>query len=177
MLSLHQNATLHIGFMPDAEALNQLILEQFNRAIDDPDTRKTHLFEGRYENIYIDRDKIPALSKVLESAKQYVAEISGVDRDELRCGFWFNQMQPGQVTIAHTHDDADEIMSGTYYIVVPEHSGNLVIKDPYCRTIVTPEPGRFVFFKPDVLHEVTRNESHAMRLSIGMNFGLQQTAD
>jgi hypothetical protein len=33
--------------------------------------------------------------------------------------------------------------------------------------------GQFVFFAPDVLHEVTENRSTRPRLSIGMNFGIR----
>ena len=85
-------------------------------------------------------------------------------------------MPPGSTTTLHTHDDADELMSAVYYVNVPENSGRLVIHEKKdgvgSRKIeITPEAGDFIFFKPDVAHEVTRNNSAQSRLSIAFNFG------
>jgi ectoine hydroxylase-related dioxygenase (phytanoyl-CoA dioxygenase family) len=71
---------------------------------------------------------------------------------------------------------SDELLSAVYYVEVPEDSGNLVIyekipgEDPR-KIEIAPAAGEFVFFKPDVAHEVTRNNSSQSRLSIGLNFG------
>lgn len=39
------------------------------------------------------------------------------------------------------------------------------------REEIQPREGTFVFFMPDVLHEVTHNESNRVCLSIGFNIG------
>lgn len=84
-------------------------------------------------------------------------------------------MNPGDVTTAHTHDDDDELLSCVYYIKVPKdvsNSGELILMANNEKTVIQPEEGKFVFFSPATLHEVTKNESNESRLSIAFNFGL-----
>ena len=80
-------------------------------------------------------------------------------------------MAPGDVTTAHTHDDDDELLSGVYYVRVPENSGKLVIHEAGRREEIEPEQGMFIFFSPQTLHEVTRNDSDEIRVSVAFNFG------
>ena len=80
-------------------------------------------------------------------------------------------MPPGAITTAHRHDDDDDLLSGVYYVDVPENSGYLVLHQGTHQDVIQPEAGLFIFFAPDVVHEVTENLSHANRISIGMNFG------
>jgi len=164
----------HTGFVPSADTLNQRIIDGFRRHADDPVTNKTHFFEGRYENIYIDREKIPEMYQIIEQAIGYAAEILGIEQDKLQCGFWFNSMNSGDMTIAHTHDDDDELLSGVYYVEVPENSGLLCLGVGKNQVKVEPEAGKMVFFSPRLIHEVTTNLSDQHRLSIGMNFGLKE---
>jgi len=163
----------HYTYLSDAADINASIVAGFEQYKDAADTKKTHLFEGRYENVYIDREHIPALGRVIEQATKHVACILNMDASKLQCGFWFNSMQPGQVTIAHTHDDDDELMSGVYYIQVPENAGNLLLGVGENQACVEPEAGKMVFFSPALIHQVTENKSDQHRLSIGMNFGLK----
>ena len=149
-------------------------LEQYQR----DDIRKTHLFEGRYENIYLDENHIPQLKAVIEEATERAAQVlqeDGIDVSKLRAGYWFNYMPPGATTTLHTHDDDDELLSCVYYVIVPENSGNLIIYDGEKKIEIDSQTGDFVFFKPDVRHEVSRNNSTEHRLSIGMNFGTAET--
>ncbi len=155
--------------------LNPAVLSGFLASHEDPSIRKTHLFEGRYENIYIDEKHIPELAEIIKAATDHATQILGVDK--LRAGYWMNFMPPGSITIAHRHDDDDELLSGVYYVSVPENAGNLILQDPHDasesgKIEIIPQAGLFVFFKPDVVHEVTRNNSSGNRLSIGMNFGI-----
>ncbi|MCK4710140.1 MAG: hypothetical protein KAU21_16095, partial [Gammaproteobacteria bacterium] len=73
-----------------------------------------------------------------------------------------------------THDDDDELMSGVYYVTVPESSGQLLLGIAGHHITIEPEAGKMVFFKPNVIHEVSKNLSTHHRLSIGMNFGLKK---
>lgn len=173
MSELNHIKYAHFAFMPAAEALNNKILSGFEQYQDDAKNKKTHFFSGRYENIYIEREKIPELNQVIEQAIRYVAEILDIEAAKLQCGFWFNSMKPGNVTQPHTHDDDDELMSGVYYIKVPENSGRLLLGVSDNQVVVEPEAGKMVFFKPNLVHEVTENLSQHHRLSIGMNFGLK----
>jgi len=167
-------ASYFIRDLPDHHEINTAIKQQFCSQVDHQDTVKTHYFAGRYENIYLGLDKVPALQFVIEQARQFAAEILG-STAELHVGFWFNAMAPGDTTTLHTHDDDDECLSAVYYIDAPEGSGNLIVHIDNERVSITPQTSRFVFFYPNVPHEVAENTSKYNRLSIGMNFGMKQS--
>ena len=133
--------------------------------------KRTHLFNGRYENIYLNENHIPELSIFLEEACEHANAILGTTK--INAGYWFNYMPAGAVTLPHRHDDDDELLSGVYYVAVPENSGDLIIHADHDKVRISPEKGMFVFFKPDVIHEVTENLSQSERLSIGINFGIR----
>ena len=162
-------ANTHIVFSGLQHSLNQALLEGFLGHKDDDDIKRTHLFNGRYENIYLTSEQIPELEQLVSEACEHASRITGVG--DLRAGHWFNYMPPGAVTTAHSHDDDDELLSAVYYISVPANSGQLVIHDNDKRHGITPREGMFVFFAPDVVHEVSRNLSTRDRLSIAFNFG------
>jgi hypothetical protein len=169
--TLITNSRIHIGFMPDAEDLNHQIMAAYLQLREPDLIKRSHFFGGRYENLYLERERIPAIGRVLEQAECYAITLLKNPEQELRSGFWINDMGPGEATTEHDHDDYDELLSGVYYVQVPQNSGELVIVDKYSRTLVTPQPGMFVFFAPDVLHSVSINCSVERRISIGMNFG------
>lgn len=169
--------SLHTARLADHHELNQQLIEGLQRFIDDQDTRKTHEFFGRYENIYIDAEKIPAISQVLIKVTEIAADILQRPAGELKAGLWFNLMNPGDRTTLHRHDDDDELLSAVYYVKVPQNSGQLVLSRPPLDCRVTPEEGLFVFFPPDMPHEVTENLSQHSRISLGINIGPRQRDD
>jgi Rps23 Pro-64 3,4-dihydroxylase Tpa1-like proline 4-hydroxylase len=160
-----------------SQALNTDITTGFLANHQRDDVLKTHLFDGRYENIYLTSEHIPALTMLIDEATELAESI--LQLDNLRAGYWFNFMPPGSTTTVHRHDDDDELLSAVYYVDVAENSGNLIIYDDTKnesfgeagKVEITPTAGNFIFFKPDVRHEVTRNNSSKSRLSIGINFG------
>ena len=132
--------------------------------------KESHLFNGRYENIYISEKLIPCVKTVLNQAQHYASAILGLPASGLKHGFWFNDMRPGDNTGPHCHDDDDELLSAVYYVNVPENSGRLLLHD--CeQTAIAPTAGMFVFFSPTLVHEVEENRSRQNRLSIGINIG------
>lgn len=148
------------------------------------DIRKTHLFGGRYENIYLNHNHIPQLRALMADATAKAEKL--LHKEGIRAGYWFNYMPPGSVTLAHRHDDDDELLSGVYYVDIPENSGNLILHEKVRHSEnknkpesieISPEEGIFIFFQPDIMHEVTINRSPESRLSIGMNFGIPSTED
>lgn len=169
-LALQNNSIVHIGFMPDAEEINRQIMAAYAPLREEDIVKRSHHFGGRYENLYIERDRIPAIQLVLAQAEEYAKTILQAQQP-IRSGFWFNDMGPGQSTSEHDHDEYDELLSGVYYVQVPEKSGNLMILDQYSRTEVNSQAGMFVFFAPTVLHSVSANNSSQRRISLGMNFG------
>lgn len=166
-----RSAHIHLAYLANHGPNDEAILKDFRRHADDPGVRRSHYFEGRYENLYLDCERIPALALVLEQARRLAAAILGLSDRLPKVGFWLNHMAPGQVTLPHRHDDDDELLSGVYYVRVPAGSGELLLRDPPLLTRVSPQAGMYVLFPPTVLHEVSRNQSDAARLSIGMNFG------
>ncbi len=167
-------ANTHIVYSSKPDALNHALLQGFLKHQHDPDIKRTHLFGGRYENIYLTSRQIPQLRELLDEACDHARRFLHVD--DLQAGCWFNFMPGGSVTSVHSHDDYDELMSGVYYVSVPENSGDLIIHNGDERHIIQPQEGMFVFFAPDVVHEVSRNMSSEDRLSIAINFGQRRYA-
>ena len=155
------------------EDFNKVLMQSFLDHQMDENLRKTHLFEDRYENIYLNEQHIPELKPLLNEALRFAEEI--LKTKNLRFAYWFNYMPVGASTTLHTHDDDDELLSGVYYVKVPENSGNLIV---YGHTKnkekleIQSKTGDFLFFKPDNPHEVSKNNSTEHRLSIAFNFGL-----
>lgn len=154
--------------------VNKTVLKKFELLSDSDIKEKTHLFNGRYENIYLEEYKIPELEIIISTALDNAADILNLKRETLGFGFWMNAMASGDVTTAHTHDDDDELLSCVYYIKVPDKSGDLIITKNKRRINIPAKEGTFVFFSPATLHEVERNESGQSRLSIAFNFGLRK---
>lgn len=166
-----QHFSLHTTQLGHFQKLNQQLLEGLNRHIDDKNTRKTHLFFGRYENIYISSDQVPQISEILNSVIKIAAKILKRPSCELKAGLWFNVMNPGDKTTLHKHDDDDELLSAVYYIKVPSNSGSLILGKEPAYTKLTPQEGLLAFFPPNMPHEVTENLSQECRISLGINIG------
>jgi len=168
---LTQNSTLHIASLPLAAELNSRIMKSYGQLREQDLLRRSHFLGGRYENLYLDHDRIPELKQILAQATSCAALLLGKSVPSLKSGFWLNAMAPGQATSKHDHDEDDELLSAVYYIHVPENSGNLIIHDRHCQTELIPEAGMLVLFSPVVVHSVTTNLSGENRLSMAMNFG------
>lgn len=168
---MHRNSPIHIAFLAEAAEINRQIMDGYRQLREQDFSRRSHFFGERYENLYLERGRIPAIGQVLEQAQTHAATLLQRPRQTLRCGFWLNDMGPGEATTEHDHDDDDELLSGVYYVQVPDNSGELVIVDSHIRSLVTPQAGMFVFFAPTVVHSVSANRSGERRLSIGINFG------
>ena len=167
---LVSNSHLHVGFMPGSAELNRQILDRYLEMREQDFLRRTHFFGGRYENLYFERERIPALARVMAHAENYAQTLLR-QSTRLRSGFLVNDMGPGESTTEHDHDENDEMLSAVYYIQTPQDSGDLVIVDSHSRTLIPPQAGMFVFFAPSVVHSVSVNCSTERRISLGMNFG------
>lgn len=171
-----QNFTIcyRVVQLADSERLNTAIRTQYQGLKDasSTDITRSHYFEGRYENIYIPASVLTSIRPLLDAARREAADF--LQRDNLpEAGFWLNEMEPGHVTLAHRHDEDDELLSGVYYIDVAENSGELVLEQGVAITRIRPQAGMLVLFPPDVLHHVTENLGTETRLSVGMNFGVR----
>jgi hypothetical protein len=164
----------YVTELPEAARVNAAILQQYRALGGSPELKRSHYFEGRYENIYLPEHSLPALQPVLAAARQSAGRFLRRDHHDLAVGFWLNEMGPGHRTLPHSHDEDDELASGVYYVRVPEDSGELILRQGVTVTRVSPREGLFVFFPPQIVHEVSENCSDATRLSIGMNFGVRK---
>jgi hypothetical protein len=175
MTGLHEyRIEYYVTALPEAAEGNAAILEQSRALTDSAEIRRSHYFEGRYENIYLPEPSLPALQPVLAAARQAACRFLRRQQPDLAVGFWFNEMGPGHRTLAHSHDEDDELVSGVYYVRVPDDSGELILRQGAAVTRITPQEGMMVLFPPHVVHEVSANQSGATRLSIGMNFGVRR---
>jgi hypothetical protein len=131
--------------------------------------RRSHSFHGRFENTYVPAELIPPLAPLLDWVLQQARALLG--RDDLRYGFWFNEMAPGQRTSLHSHEEDDELLSAVYYLAAEPGCGRLVLWDGESDCRVEPQPGLLLLFPPDLPHEVEPNQSDQPRLSVAFNFG------
>jgi hypothetical protein len=160
-----------IGECQDCDALNATLRARIELLPQKDIVRRHHYLGGRYENLYVAFESIPEIRVILDMATAQAAHILIRPKKDLRVGWWLNIMRPGDVTCAHTHDENDEILSGVYYIDVPPDSGKLVLIDGSRREEVWPHAGMFIFFAPEILHEVMHNESGRQQISVGFNLG------
>jgi len=172
-----QNFTLHTQMIDNPESLNQQLINGLDTFIDAESTRKSHHFFGRYENIYIDQKQIPALADILKNSIHFAAKILNCNENTLKAGLWFNVMNPGDKTTLHRHDDDDELLSAVYYVELSENSGFLQLKNQKTDIQITPTAGLFVFFPPDMPHQVSENLSNKRRVSLGINIGPLSNSD
>lgn len=150
---------------------NASVIDAMGKLSDDGYSRKTHYFNGRYENLYIDPAVLPGLDFILDQAIRYAAKILGRPKDTVRAGFWLNIMREGDITSRHSHDDNDELLSGVYYLQVPEESGMFRYFSHEGSRSIEPVVGTFLFFHPGLVHEVTRHGAGLPRISMGLNIG------
>lgn len=163
---------IHQVVCHECKPLHEAIIKSILDLLDDPDTHKSHFFHGRYENIYIDEEKVPAMKPVLHMILQEAVRLLDTTEEELQMGFWINYMQQDDVTTRHSHDDDDELLSGTYYLQMPKDSGVLLIKqDDQTIEAIEPEAATLAFFHPSAEHEVTVHRSPIPRISLGFNVG------
>jgi hypothetical protein len=166
---IHCVAPVWITHLEHADRHLATLAERFLALRDDPQTRTSHWFEQRFENIYIDRERLPELTPVATEVLACAKSI--LDRSELKYGFWFNEMKPGDRTTLHDHHEDDELLSAVLYLTAPVGSGDLLLHDEPATVRVSPQAGRMVLFPPDLPHEVETNRSGSNRLSIAFNFG------
>lgn len=117
----------------------------------------------------------------------------GMDLPETYIQYWVNYNRPGDVNRKHHHTDCVVLSSGVYYLKVPENSGRFIVHDPRGRTIesmadskfygmyselgITPEEDMIFYFPSWLEHEVEKNESDEIRVSIAFNILSKEEVD
>ncbi len=168
MLSLLPRGEYSVQQSPFEKRFNTALLSQYLAAKDLESVKKTHFFNGRFENIYLDEKQAPLLNDLKIDARNRASQIVGRPVQKLGC--WFNAMGPNADTTLHSHDDDDELLSGVYYVCVPENSGELLIHTENKIVQHSPREGQWVFVSPLTPHAVNKNRSAELRLSVAFNF-------
>lgn len=100
---------------------------------------------------------------------------------------WINVMDKGAVHAAHIHPHA--VISGTYYVTVPDKAGAIRFEDPRLAMLmaapakkarakpanrpfvsVTPKPGMLLLWESWLRHGVEPNRAKGQRISISFNY-------
>lgn len=101
---------------------------------------------------------------------------------------WINLLEPGGTHAAHIHPHS--VISGTYYVDVPDGAGAIRFEDPRHAMMmaapprkpkarkenqsfvtVSPKPGMLLMWESWLRHEVPVNNSAETRFSISFNYG------
>jgi uncharacterized protein YcgL (UPF0745 family) len=168
------SANCHVVACPHCLPYHPAIIQQLYALKDSDQARKSHYFAGRYENIYLAPQVVPEIDVILDSAVKQAASLLACKPSDLQLRFWFNLMQQNDVTLPHTHDVNDEVLSATYYLQIPPQSGKLLLRLADSVREIVPSEGTFVFFDPEIEHEVTIHQHAKARISLGLNFGYSQ---
>jgi uncharacterized protein (TIGR02466 family) len=164
-----------------------------------------------WDNIHNDTRFKPLVDIIETQYKQLHAELGLVDQVDFEVNnMWVNVNFPGCHNRFHRHVNppsldrisSSSIISGTYYVHVPENSGDLVFhagredyshmtheaaivripeiflknqKNMHIRPIyrVKPQAGDLLLWFSDVIHGVEHNKSDEHRISISFNLGLK----
>ncbi|SEL29859.1 conserved hypothetical protein [Sphingomonas palmae] len=93
---------------------------------------------------------------------------------------WVNVMKPGGTHSGHLHPHS--VVSGTFYVAVPEGSGALKLEDPRLPMLMAAptRPDTFVYAEPSagslflweswLRHEVMPSSAKAERISVSFNY-------
>ncbi len=127
------------------------------------------------EDLYLRHENVKMLCEKIEGI---IRENFGLDTGIKDC--WLNVNNPGGFNYEHNHAG---VISGCFYVHVPDNSGDIVFHNPAIRAetvpvierynerymYVTPESGDLLIFPPWLTHHVEPNMSPQNRITISFN--------
>ncbi len=162
-------------FVPDGDKFDrQAILRQLFQH--EAHSTQSHLINNRWENTYLETHFTPAVTSLLSYAASRAGKICdkkllvphqllGFAANE----YWFNMAHPGESTGMHNHRDGS-LVSGVYYLDVPQDGGNLFFRREDGSDIETySKTGEMVLFPSHLDHYVAVNNSSSVRVSLAFN--------
>jgi uncharacterized protein (TIGR02466 family) len=139
--------------------------------------------------------RIPAFADLTRALQPHVAQFArtadfDLNRRRLALdSLWVNVMSAGAVHAPHIHPHA--VISGTYYVTVPEGSGVLRFEDPRLGLMmaapprrkrarlenrsfvdVAPKAGQVLLWESWLRHGVEANKAKSPRISVSFNYRL-----
>ena len=155
-----------------SELLHQFILHKEK-------TEKSHKISGRWENQYLEIEKVPSARIPMRFARNLAKDELGIssiilfesppNTPNAYRPFWFNVASHGEMTGLHDHANL-AALSGVTYLQASENCGDLYFrKEGIADLVVKPEVGKLVVFPPCLRHGVDSNESGEDRISFAFN--------
>jgi len=134
-----------------------------------------------YDRPHLNTLKEYILAKCYQSVCGDISEVNELNLRMDFSGGWINVKGPGEGIEAHGHNDCS--LTATYYVQAEETSGDIVfmmqgghissdgsfINNDFSilpHKHITPVSGKLVIFPAYIIHEVQRNRSNALRISI-----------
>ena len=152
---------------------------------------------GWHSHDQIHRDeKLADIRKIIGTSCVACAQFMEFDFDNFELAIkemWLNRNSPGDFNKAHIHPNA--ILSGAYYVKVPEGAGNIELYDPVPARLMNVYPvkkrkpinlqaveyraeeGLLLIFPSWLQHSVQPNKSEGDRVSISFNIGFRSAAN
>jgi len=134
-----------------------------------------------------DLSEFAELTQRLYQMQYEIYQAEGLAGDPFLGNMWANINYPGSSNAIHMHPNC--LWSGSYYVTVPENSGNIYFEDPRTPSLMTmprrnqelpvnsrrmiesqPRAGRAIMFPAWLNHGVNENQSDQIRISIAFNF-------
>jgi uncharacterized protein (TIGR02466 family) len=137
--------------------------------------------------------RIPAFRQLLKQIDKHAASFAKELHWDIRGGkpicdsIWVNVMPEGGSHTSHIHTNA--VISGTYYVAVPQGAGPIVYEDPRHALMMaapprlakaprefkshiseTPKAGTLLLWESWLRHEVPLNKADGLRISISFNY-------
>ena len=166
---------LLVSYVPDSSQWIPLLLEKLHKNLSS--CKKSHKFNGRWENLYLDIDTVPEAKIPIKFARELALKIWDknslalfISNDETKnClpPFWFNISKKDDLTGLHDHSQT-AILSGVVYLKAAKDSGNLYFKKDN-EIEIEPEIGKLVLFPSHLKHGVRANKSNVERISLAFN--------
>jgi uncharacterized protein (TIGR02466 family) len=139
--------------------------------------------------------RIPAFAKLVKVIDKHALSFAKALHWDLRgtkpkCdSLWVNVMPEGGAHTSHIHPNS--VISGTYYVAVPQGAGPIVYEDPRLAMLMaapprkksaprefrthiseTPQPGSLLLWESWLRHEVPLNRAEGNRISVSFNYVL-----
>jgi uncharacterized protein (TIGR02466 family) len=136
---------------------------------------------------------IPAFKKLISELDKHATAFAKELHWDIRGGkpicdsIWVNVMPEGGSHTSHIHTNA--VISGTYYVSVPQGAGPIVYEDPRHAMMMaapsrlerapremkshvseTPEAGTVLMWESWLRHEVPLNKADGLRISVSFNY-------
>ena len=140
---------------------------------------------------------VSAIARLVKILDKHAAEFAKELHWDIRGGkpicdsLWVNVMPEGGSHTSHIHTNS--VISGTYYVAVPQGAGPIVFEDPRLAMMMaapqrlakapramknhiseTPHEGTVLLWESYLRHEVPLNRAEGLRISISFNYVIGQ---